>query len=113
MSLGIRLPEFDMLVTLHQQEPDAFEAFRRHLLREAVDGAPPSHRPALEKLLCRIEETRAAAATPMEAVVAASRMMQESVGKLHATWEQARQAVAGLQTSLIIERLRTERFGQQ
>ena len=112
MSLGIRLPDFDMLMTLHQHEPDAFEAFRRHILREAVDEAPPAHRPALEKLLCRIEETRAAAATPMEAAVAASRMMQESVGRLHATWEQAREAVAGLQTSLIIERMRAERIGR-
>lgn len=112
MSLGIRLPDFDTLVALHQQEPEAFEAFRRHLLREAVEVAPPVHRPALEDLLGRIEATREAAATPMEAAIAASRMMQESVARLHDTWEQARHAVAGLQTSLIIERMRTERIGR-
>lgn len=110
MSLGTRLPDFDMLVALHRQEPDAFEAFRRHLLREAVNDAPPAHRPALETLLCRIEEAHDAAATPMEAAITASRMMQESVGKLHDAWDQARHAVAGLQTSLILERLRAERL---
>jgi hypothetical protein len=29
MSLGIRLPDFDVLVSLHRQDPEAFEAFRR------------------------------------------------------------------------------------
>lgn len=109
MSGGIRLPEFDVLVALHQHEPEAFEAFRRNMLRQAVDVAPPAHRPALEQLLHRIEEERAAAVTPLEAATKAMRMMADSVGRLHGAWDQAREAVAGLQAALIIERLRAER----
>jgi len=106
MSDGVKLPDFNVLVALHQHDPEAFESFRRHLLREAVDYAPVMHRPALEKLLSRIETARASAATPMEAVLIASRMMQDSMNQLMTTWEQAQHAVAGLQASLLIERAR-------
>ncbi len=106
MNDGVRLPDFNVLVALHQHDPEAFEAFRRHLLREAVDYAPVIHRPALEKLLTRIETARESAATPMEAVLIASRMMQDSMNELMTTWEHAQQAVAGLQASLLIERVR-------
>jgi hypothetical protein len=108
MNAGIRLPDFDVLVALHRHEPEAFEAFRRHTLRQAVDVAPPAHRPALEQLLRRIEEERATAVTPLEAATKAMRMMADSVGRLHDAWDQAREAVAGLQATLIIERLRAE-----
>jgi hypothetical protein len=108
MSSGLRLPNFDVLVALHQHEPEAFEAFRRHMLRQAVDVAPPVHRPALEQLLPRIEEERATAVTPFDAAAKAMRMMVESVERLHDAWDQAREAVAGLQATIIIERLRTE-----
>lgn len=106
MSLGPRLPEFDVLVALHQHDPAAFEAFRRHLLREAVDFAPPEQRPALESLLDRIEVERAKARTPMEALLGAARMMHDSVKQLNSGWDRAREAVAGLQTAIVIERAR-------
>jgi Protein of unknown function (DUF3135) len=106
VSLGVRLPDFNVLVALHQHDPEAFEEFRRHVLKEAVDYAPAVHRPALEQLLCRIEEVRAKAETPLDAVMSATRMMQESVMRLQDGWEQARHAVAGLQTALIIEQVR-------
>ncbi|RJG04705.1 DUF3135 domain-containing protein [Noviherbaspirillum cavernae] len=106
MSMEIRLPDFNALMALHQQDPAAFEEFRRHLLRDALDGAPPVHHAALEQLLARIEAARDNAATPMEAVLAASRMMQDSMGELLTTWEQARHAVAGLQAATILQRLR-------
>jgi hypothetical protein len=109
MSGGIRLPDFDVLVALHQREPEAFEAFRRHMLQQAIDVAPPMHRPALEQLLRRIEEERANAASPFDAATRAMRMMVESVERLHNAWDHAREAVAGLQAAIIIERLRAER----
>lgn len=101
------LPDFDVLVALHQHDPQALEDFRRHALREAVDFAPLQHRAALEQLLKELEEARSSATSPMEAATIAFRMMQNSVMRLHDGWEQAREAVAGLQTSLIIERLRS------
>jgi hypothetical protein len=108
MSGAIRLPDFDVLVALHQHEPEAFEAFRRHMLREAVNGAPPVHRPALERLLGLIEQERAEAMSPFDAAARAMRMMIDSVDRLHDAWEQAREAVAGLQATIIIERIRAE-----
>lgn len=104
--MSVTMPDFDTLVSLHQQDPEALEMFRRHLLREAVDSAPPEQRPALEKLLERIEVARSSAATPIEAAGIAFRMMRDSVNELNATWDQAMQEMAHLQTSLLIERLR-------
>lgn len=100
------LPDFDVLVALHRHDPEAFEAFRRHVLREAIDFAPPVHRASLEQVLTQIETARAAAATPMEAAATAFRMMQDSVVRLQEGWEQALNAVAGLQAALVIERVR-------
>jgi hypothetical protein len=100
------LPDFDTLVDLHAKDPAGFEQFRRRLLREAVDSAPAAYRPALESLLCRIEVARGAAATPMDAAMVAYGMMQDSLALLSAGWEQARGAVAGWQTALVIERAR-------
>ncbi|WP_019142641.1 DUF3135 domain-containing protein [Noviherbaspirillum massiliense] len=100
------IPDFDMLVALHQQDPEAFEAFRRHLLRDAVDAAPPEHRERLQQLLTHIDSVRDAAATPLEAMVAAFRMMQDSLGDLRFQWQRAHEALAGFQTSLLIASLR-------
>ena len=104
--MDIRLPEFNALMALHQQDPEAFEEFRRHVLREAVDSAPQAHHASLERLLVRIEEARAAAATPMDAAVAASRMMQQSLGEMLGCWTDLHHVVAGAQTTLILERFR-------
>jgi hypothetical protein len=107
MQLDKHLPDFDMLVSLYRDDPEAFEAFRRHSLRDAVHAAPPAQRPALELLLNRLEIARAGAATPMDAATIAFRLMQDSVGQLHTLWQQTRQAAAGLQTSLLIARVRS------
>ena len=106
MSFGIKLPEFDTLVALHEQDPQAFEEFRRHLLTEAIKDAPARHRPALKQLLHRIESARTKATTPMEAAQVAMRMMNESLQRLHSCWEDAGYAMAGLQAMLLIERAR-------
>lgn len=99
-----RLPDFDTLVALHRKNPEAFEQLRRQLLAEAVEAAPVQHRSALENVLVRIEEARDAAATPMEAAIIASRMMQESVGALSFAWSQAQSRLGSLQATLLIVR---------
>lgn len=104
MPSAARLPDFDTLVALHRDSPEAFEQLRRQLLAEAVEAAPVQHRPALENVLVRIEEARSAAATPMEAAIIASRLMHESVGSLAIAWKQAQSSLAGLQAALLIER---------
>jgi hypothetical protein len=105
MSQPGRLPDFNVLSSLHQQDPEAFEDFRRKVLNEFVESAPLIHRATLEQLVRRIESAREAAANPMEALMIASRMMHESLNQLHDAWEQARYAVAGLQTAVVLDRL--------
>lgn len=102
----IRFPDFDTLVALHQDDAQAFEAFRRHLLNDAVDCAPPSRRPALRQLVRRIDSARASATTPMEATAMAFEMMRQSLHELQSTWQQAQQACAALQTGLLMEKMR-------
>ena len=46
--------------------------------------------------------------SPFDAAARAMRMMIESVDRLHDAWDQAREAVAGLQATIIIERIRAE-----
>jgi hypothetical protein len=106
MSLGTRLPDFDVLMALYKEDPEAFEEFRTHLLVDAVSRAPREHRPALEAMLKQIEAAREAAATPIESMLIAFKMMQESIVQLRGSWEKAQHALAELQTALIIERLR-------
>jgi hypothetical protein len=106
MSLGTRLPDFDVLMKLYKEDPEAFEAFRKRLLIDAVGRAPREHQPALELVLKQIEAARDVAATPIESMLLAFKMMQDSLMQLRSSWEKAHYALAGLQTSLVIERLR-------
>jgi hypothetical protein len=107
MGTEARLPDFDTLSRLYQEDPDGFEAFRCHLLRQAVDEAPRRHRPALEELLLCIEAGRQRAATPAEAALNAFQMMRHSVNQLHAAWQQGLQSMSQLQTDALMLKLRT------
>ena len=106
MAFEENLPDFDTLVAMCQKDPNAYEAYRHRLLREAVDNAPEEHRPELEKLLVRIEDARDDAATPEEAARVAFDMMSASVQNLDRGWKRAHYAIAGVQTDLAILRAR-------
>jgi hypothetical protein len=108
MSLGTPLPDFDVLMKLYKEDPEAFEDFRKRLLRDAVNRAPKDQHLALELLLKRIDAAREATANPVEAMLLAFKMMQESLAQLRSNWEKAQIAMAELQTSLIIEKLRKQ-----
>lgn len=100
------IPHFDMLRALYEQDRESFEALRRHLLQDALAAAPAERRPSLERLLGRIEATRAAAGTPEQAATLAFEMMAESLQELRASWHQACYALSELQTRLLIEKIR-------
>lgn len=104
-----RLPDFDELVALNRRDPEAFEQLRRQLLDDAVSAAPAHHRPALARVLDRIEATRRKAETPMDSAIAASRLMQESLGTLLVCWKQAQFRMAGLQATSLVERIARRR----
>ena len=71
-----------------------------------MDEAPPAHRPGLEKLIARMNGVRAKAASPLEAAVAAARLMVESLDALHAQFAQLSEASAAWQTALLLKKLR-------
>lgn len=106
MTIDAKLPDFDTLSRLYKEDPEAFEAFRRHLLRQAVDEAPRRHRPALEELLLCIEANRQRAATPADAALGAFQMMRQSVSQLGAAWQMGLQTMAQLQSDVLMQKLR-------
>ncbi len=106
MTFATKLPQFDVLVALHERDPEAYEELRRQLLRSCVDSAPEMHRAALEQLLERIDIVRAEADTPLEAAVNASRMMVDSCLKLRQAMGELAHANAALQTAVLLDRFR-------
>lgn len=99
------LPPFDELLRMHQQDPAALEQLREKLLQQAIDAAPSEQRPALEELVVKMNDVRAAATTDWEAASAAFRMMQQSVRNLGDALHEARHRVADLQTTLLLKRI--------
>lgn len=106
MSLDIHLPNFDVLMSLYKENPEAFEEFHKHVLQEAVERTPPKQRPALDLILKQIEAAHGAASSPIEATLLAFKLMQESLVQLQGSWEETQYALAELNTSLVIERVR-------
>jgi hypothetical protein len=106
MNTDAKLPDFDTLSRLYRDDPAAFETFRRHILRQAVDEAPRQHRPALEELLLCIEANRQRAATPADAALGAFQMMRQSVSQLGAAWQLGLQSLAQLQADTLMQKLR-------
>ena len=106
MDMNAKLPDFDTLSRLYREDPAAFEAFRRHLLRQAVNEAPRRHRPALEELLSCIEASRQRAATPADAALGAFQMMRQSVNQLNAAWQMGLQSIARMQSDALLKKLR-------
>ena len=106
MGFEDHLPDFDTLVAMYKHDPDAYESYRRRVLREAVDSAPQQHRDELEQLLVRIEHARDQAATPEEAARVAFDMMNDSVRRLNRSWKRAHYAIAGVQAELALLKAR-------
>ena len=111
MTTDAKLPDFDTLSRLYKEDPVAFESFRRHLLRQAVDEAPRRHRPALEELLICMEANRQRAATPADAALGAFQMMRQSVSQLNAAWQLGLKSIAQLQADALMTKLRTGQAG--
>lgn len=106
MGLEDQLPDFDTLVAMYQHDPEAYENYRRRILREAVDSAPHVHRADLEDLLGRIEQARNNAESPEEAARVAFDMMNDSVVRLNRNWKRAHYAIAGVQAELTVLKAR-------
>lgn len=79
---------------LARNDPDAFEARRREVIREAIDHAAPDKRQRLHGLQWRIDRMRELAASPLSACVQMSQMMWESLMGEHGLLETLQQPLA-------------------
>lgn len=82
--MATRLPEFDELVDLARNRPDALETLRRSLVGEVIDGASNDRqRRRLEGLQFKVDMARRRSATPLAATIKLSEMMCQSLADLH------------------------------
>lgn len=101
-----KLPDFDTLMKMFQQDPDAFETFRKQLLAAAVAECPLQHKDSVQKTLMRIERARQAATTPLDALVFASRLMRDSLNELNDALHRLQYELADLQSLLVLDRIK-------
>jgi len=77
------LPDFDTLMRLHQQDPEALDRLRRQLTDEILDQASDDTRRRLTGLQFRINMELRKAGNPTARCMKLSGMMQESFQELN------------------------------
>lgn len=82
MDKPLELPEFDQLVKLAQEDPQALENLRQTLCQNLIAQAPESYQHRLRGLQFKIDMERRKAKTPMAACIKLSSMMQDSFHQL-------------------------------
>lgn len=103
------LPDFDTLLALHRSDPLGYEILRMTLLNACVAGAPASYQVAAKSVMLRIEQVRVQHADPVEAALAAARLMIASVLQLQAPMDELMEEMATFQICLLMKRLRATR----
>jgi hypothetical protein len=101
MGNSLDLPDFDQLVKLAQEDPEALEALRKNLCEALIQQAPESYQRRLRGLQFKIDMERRRAKTPMAACIKLSSLMQDSFYKLRAALNEAtnQQAAASAQAT--------------
>lgn len=84
-----QLPDFDTLMQMAKDDPEALEQLRQDSINELLDNAPTKMRHRLEGLQFQIDAKRKLAKTPMQACITISRMMHESFEELRLTLNSA------------------------
>ena len=75
-------PEFDVLMELALNDPEAFEAERKEIIDSFLDTVPEENKRRLVGLQWQIDQVRTLAKSPMASCVAISNMMKDSLDKL-------------------------------
>ncbi|MEM1436841.1 MAG: DUF3135 domain-containing protein [Pseudomonadota bacterium] len=82
--MATRLPDFDDLVHMARNRPDALELLRQELVAEIIGGASTEQqRRRLEGLQFKVDMERRRAASPLAATIKLSEMMCQSLADLH------------------------------
>lgn len=77
------MPDFDELMTLALNDPDAFETERQRHIETFLENVPQEKRQRLTGLQWKVDQVRNLAKTPMAACIAISNMMRDSLSKLN------------------------------
>lgn len=77
-----KLPEFDELVKLAENNPEELEKLRRTLVEQVIQSAPERLQRRLEGLQFQIDAQCKLAGSPMAACIKVSEMMHESFAQL-------------------------------
>lgn len=80
--LQSKLPEFDELLKLAENNPEELEKLRRTLVDQVIQQAPERLRRRLQGLQFQIESQCKIAGSPMAACIKISEMMHESFAQL-------------------------------
>lgn len=76
-------PSFEKLFEMAEHQPDALEAFRQKEVAALIESAPEDMQHRLRGLQFQIDCQRKLHPTPVGACIAISKMMHESLGRLH------------------------------
>jgi hypothetical protein len=76
------LLEFEKLVALARQDPDAFENYRRSMCQQFIATVPSDHQHRLAAVQHRVEMALRRAKTPLAGLLKISSMMHDSLYQL-------------------------------
>lgn len=89
-----RLPDFDTLKRMAEQQPEALEALRVELTEELLASVPEHRRRRLEGTQFLIDMTRRRAKNPLQCCVKLSALMWDSFYDLRAALDEGQVATA-------------------
>ena len=78
-------PTFEELSTMAKNDPEKFEAFRLSQIEKTIESAPSQIQNRLRGLQFQVDCQRKIHKSPMGACLAISKMMHQSLAKLHDT----------------------------
>jgi hypothetical protein len=76
------LPDFEILLRLAKQDPQALERLRQEHVNTAIESAPEAYRQRLAGLQFQIDGVRRTTKSPMASCIGISKMMHESLNSL-------------------------------
>lgn len=76
------LPNFERMVEMAKNDPEALERLRLEMVRDAINDAPEEYRQRLHGLQFQIDGKRLLSKNPMQACIEISKMMHESLTEM-------------------------------
>lgn len=88
-----KLPEFDILMQMAQEQPEELEKLRSSMTKRLIESAPEQLQQRLRGIQFQIDSQRQLSKNPMTSCMAISGMMQESFENLRALLNGEPQAI--------------------